>query len=511
MIVEILSWFLGIFTSPVNVLILLVVFLVAYGLLNLRPPSGFPPGPMGYPFIGNMLDLATNPHIKFMQYANQYGDVITIKVGTSNYVVLNTIEVINEALVKKQNDFAGRTSHYSENLFSENGENIISGDFTPKWKFLRKVGHQAIRNYASGEKLEDLVRHEAFPRLQKAVADKNGEPFYPKPLLYFMVANIIATMCFGQKYELDDPELKEILKMIDDAKESIGNGLVADFIPIFQYIPTSGIRAVKSMMATWHGLIQRKVTAHKDKFNKDNPEVHDLIDDLLKIQNEAKIAGEDQADKLTDVNLRQTVSDIFGAGLDTTTNTFDWCIAFLACYPDVQTKVQNEIDDVIGLDRLPLLSDKGKLPYCDAVIHEVMRIRTVAPFAAPHKTCCDTSVGGYNLPKDTMVFLNLWNVHMNDKHWDNPGEFRPERFLDTDGKALPKPESFLPFSAGRRVCLGEVLAKSEMFLVFICLFQHYTFKVAPGKEKPDLNPCVDDLIVRCRPYNVVAHPRKGTD
>nr|XP_006820408.1 PREDICTED: steroid 17-alpha-hydroxylase/17,20 lyase-like [Saccoglossus kowalevskii] len=511
MIFEILSWFLGIFTSPVNVLILLVVFIVANGLLNLRPPSGFPPGPLGYPYIGHVLDLANEPHIRWTQYAKKYGDVITIKIGTLNCVVLNSIEVINEALVKKQNDFAGRTSQYSTDLLSENGEDIVFGDFTPKWKFLRKVGHQAIRNYASGEKLEDLVRHEAFPRLQKAVADKNGESFYPKPLLYFTVANIIATMCFGQKYEVNDPELKEILKMIDDTNESFGNGLLADYISIFQYIPTKGIREAKRFMTNWLGLIQGKVTAHKNKFNKDNPEVHDLIDNLLKIQNDAKIAGEDQADKLTDINLRQTVSDIFGAGLDTTTNTFDWCIAFLACYPDVQTKVQNEIDDVIGLDRLPLLSDKGKLPYCDAVIHEVMRIRTVVPFAAPHKTCCDTSVGGYNLPKDTMVFLNLWNVHMNDKHWENPDEFRPERFLDADGKALPKPESFLPFSAGRRVCMGEVLAKSEMFLVFICLFQNYTFKVAPGKEKPNLSPSLENLIVRCRPYNVIAHPRKETD
>nr|XP_006811117.1 PREDICTED: steroid 17-alpha-hydroxylase/17,20 lyase-like [Saccoglossus kowalevskii] len=238
-----------------------------------------------------------------------------------------------------------------------------------------------------------------------------------------------------------------------------------------------------------------------------NKEVKSLIDDLLSIQRKAELAGEDQAKQLTDVNLRQTVSDIFGAGLDTTINTLDWAVAYLTYYPDVQSKVQREIDDVIGDGRLPLLSDKGKLPYCEAVIHELMRVRTIVPFALPHTTTVDTSVGGYAIPKDTWIWCNVWNVHMNEKHWEKPEEFRPERFLDADGGLLPHPDSFMPFSAGRRVCMGEALAKNELFLLFASVFQHYTFKVPTDGEKPCLKThCVGQTIRVC-PYKVIAVER----
>ncbi|XP_070544006.1 steroid 17-alpha-hydroxylase/17,20 lyase-like isoform X3 [Ptychodera flava] len=236
--------------------------------------------------------------------------------------------------------------------------------------------------------------------------------------------------------------------------------------------------------------------------------VSDLVDDVLKIQAEAKAAGEDQADLLTDVNVRQVVADIFGAGIDTTVNTMNWCIAYMVNYPDVQTKVQKEIDDVIGQR---LLTDKNKLPYCEAVIHEVMRIRTVLPLNVPHLTLEDTSVGGYNIPKGTQIWTNLWKLHMDEKYWMEPEQFRPERFLDEDGQALPKQDSFLPFSVGRRACVAEVLAKNEILLIFTCLFQQFTFLPAPGKEKPSLEPNFQALVTRCIPYEVVARERISGD
>ncbi|XP_077982847.1 steroid 17-alpha-hydroxylase/17,20 lyase-like [Glandiceps talaboti] len=497
---------LSLFTDPFNVLLLLLVVLIIFAIRNVHIPAGYPPGPRGFPFIGVIPDMVHDPMEALMKYVKKYGDAFTMNIGIDRIVVLNDIELVKEALVKKQNEYAGRPlTMYSVELSTEGGENIAFGNFTPKWKFQRKICHQAIRNYASGSKLETLVRDEAFPRFRKAIDAKGGQPFNPQPLLMLVVGNVIASMCFGEKYELDDPEFRKVLNFINDANESFGNGLLADFIPIFRYIPTSGVRMVNRMLKVWFGMIQEKIDKHKQNFDEDN--IHDLVDDILKIQKDAKAAGEEHADSLTDVNLRQTVIDIFGAGLDTTINTLNWCIAYLVNYPDVQIKVQNEIDDVVGQNRRPLLSDKNKLPYCEAVIHEIMRIRTVAPVAVPHTTLCDTTVGRYKLPKGAQVWVNLWNVHMDEKHWANPEEFRPERFLDESGKLLPKPSSFLPFSAGRRVCVGEALAKNELVLIFTSLFQQYSFMPAPGNDKPNLKPEFAGFITRCRPYEVIARDR----
>ncbi|XP_070575518.1 steroid 17-alpha-hydroxylase/17,20 lyase-like [Ptychodera flava] len=491
-------------SSPTYVLLVIVLMLVIAALWSMHIPAGFPPGPRGLPFIGSLGALATDPVYNITDFTKKYGDIYSLKIGRERIIVLNNIELVREALVKKQNAFAGRPVVHSLDLLSEGGEDILAGNFTAKWKILRKIAHQAIRNYASGDKLENLVTRDAFPRLKKAIEDNNGEPFDPQPLLMLLVCNVMATMCFGQNYELEDAEFKDILKFTKDGNESFGNGLLADLEPIFKYIPTNGLRTYKKLLKEWFSLIQSKVDEHKIKMREEN--VSDLVDDVLKIQAEAKAAGEDQADLLTDVNVRQIVSDIFGGGIDTTINTMNWCIAYLVNYPDVQTKVQEEIDDVIG-QRLPMISDKGKLPYCEAVIHEAMRIRTVAPLSAPHETIEDTSVGGYNVPKGTQIWTNLWKIHMDENYWKEPQEFRPERFLDEDGQALPKQDSFLPFSAGRRVCVGEVLAKNEMLLIFVCLFQQFTFLPPPGKEKPSLKPTFETLVTRCIPYEVVARER----
>ncbi|XP_070543894.1 steroid 17-alpha-hydroxylase/17,20 lyase-like isoform X2 [Ptychodera flava] len=441
-------------SSPTNVLLMLLLVLVIAALWSMHIPAGFPQGPRGLPLIGSLVAFATDPMYTLTDLAKKYGDIFSLKLGMQRIVVLSNIELVREALVKKQNAFAGRPMVHSLDLFSEGGEDIAAGNFTQKWKTLRKIAHQAI------------------------------------------------------SYELDDTEFKDILKFIQNFNESFGNGLLADVVPIFKYIPTNGLRAFKKNLNKWFSLIQSKIDGHKIKTQEGN--VSDLVDDVLKIQAEAKAAGEDQADLLTDVNVRQVVADIFGAGIDTTINTMNWCIAYMVNYPDVQTKVQEEIDDVIG-QRLPLLTDKTKLPYCEAVIHEVMRIRTVAPVSVPHETTEDTSVGGYNIPKGTQIWTNLWKLHMDEKYWTEPEQFRPERFLDEDGQALPKQDSFLPFSAGRRVCVGEVLAKNEMLLIFTCLFQQFTFLPAPGKEKPSLEPTFQSLVTRCIPYDVVARERISRD
>ncbi|XP_070574470.1 steroid 17-alpha-hydroxylase/17,20 lyase-like [Ptychodera flava] len=491
-------------SSPTNVFLVIVLMLVIAAIWSMHIPAGFPPGPRGLPFIGSIGALATDPIYKITDLAKKYGDIYSLKVGRKRIIVLNNIELVREALVKKQKAFAGRSFVYSLDLFSEGGEDIILGNFTEKWKTLRKIAHQAIRNYASGHKLENLVTKDAFPRLKKAIEDNDGEPFDPQPLLLLFVCNVMATMCFGQNYELDDTEFKDILKFIKDVNESFGNGLLADFVPIFKYIPTKSLREFKKISNMWISLIRSKVDEHKIKKQEGN--VFDLVDDVMKIQAQAEAAGEDQADSLTDVNVRQIVSDIFLAGIDTTMTTMNWCIAYLVNYPDVQTKVQEEIDDVVG-QRLPVLSDKGKLTYCEAVIHEVMRIRTVLPVSLPHETIEDTSVGGYNVPKGTQIWTNLWKLHNDEKYWKEPEKFRPERFLHEDGRALPKQDSFLPFSAGRRVCVGDVLAKNEMLLIFTCLFEQFTFLPPPGKDKPSLEPNFEGRATRCIPYKVVARER----
>ncbi|XP_070556483.1 cytochrome P450 2U1-like [Ptychodera flava] len=292
----------------------------------------------------------------------------------------------------------------------------------------------------------------------------------------------------------------QITKDVDDA---FGNGTLADFEPIFKYIPTNAIRQIKKVTNTWLRFIQSKIDDHR--INIQEGSVSDAVHDALKFQAELKC--KDQADELTDVHVRQIIADIFGGGIDTTTQTMIWCLAYSVSHPDVQAKVHKEIDDVIGKDCLLLLSDKAKLPYCEAVILEVMRIRIISALSLPHETTENTSIGGYNIPKGTQIWTNLWNLHMDEEYWKEPEKFCPERFLDDEGNVQKRQESYLPFSAGRRMCIGEVLARNSMFLIFTCLFQQFTLSPIKGKGKPSLGPIFKNLVTRCIPYEVVAKER----
>ncbi|XP_070556062.1 cytochrome P450 1A1-like isoform X2 [Ptychodera flava] len=411
-------------SSPINVFIVLVAFVLITSIWSMRRPAGLPPGPRGLPFIGSIGDLAKSPVHTICDFAKTYGDIFTLKIGMQCIVVLNKIDLVREALLEKQDEFAGRPWIYTMDLLSEGGQNIINCDFTKKWKVLRKVGHQAIRNYASGYTLEKIVTKEAFPRIKKAVVDKNGEPFDPKSILTLFVCNVISNICFGHNYDLDDTEFKNIIQITDDMNDVFGSGTtLADLQPIFKYIPTEAIRQMKKVSNTWLTFIQSKVDDHR--MNMQEGSVSDVVHDVLKFQAELKC--KDQADELTDVHVRQILADIFG--------------------------------------------------------------------------------GGYNIPKGTQIWTNLWSLHMDEEYWEEPEKFSPERFLDDEGNVRKRQDSYLPFSAGRRVCLGEVLARNGMLLIFTCLFQHFTLSPVKGNGNPSLDPNFDYIVTRCIPYDVVAKER----
>ncbi|XP_029452610.1 cytochrome P450 2U1 isoform X2 [Rhinatrema bivittatum] len=172
-------------------------------------------------------------------------------------------------------------------------------------------------------------------------------------------------------------------------------------------------------------------------------------------------------------------------GTDTTTNTILWSLLYMSLYPDVQEKVQAEIDAVIGRDRPPSLTDKALMPFTEATIMEVQRIGMVVPLSVPRMASETTVFQGYTIPKGSVIFPNLWSVHRDPKIWEKPDDFYPDRFLEGTEQILKK-EAFIPFGIGHRVCMGEQLAKMELFLMFVNLLQSFTFGLSDETSKPSL-------------------------
>ncbi|XP_072044008.1 steroid 17-alpha-hydroxylase/17,20 lyase-like [Amphiura filiformis] len=473
-----------IFTSGNGTItVVLLTILASLIYWSIRRPSGMPPGPMGLPIVGNMLDILDKPHVKFEKMTQKYGNVFSVKIGQRWMVVLNQIDVVRDALLRKPDEFAGRPHYHSVGLFTENGKNIISADFSATWKLHRKLSHSAIRNFATGKKLESIV-HEVTERIGKRIDEQHGKPIDPKHVVCLGIYNILGRLCFAHKYELDDPRITWFIRQSREALENFGVGMLADFIPVLRFLPTPGVRKMKQIIEESHNFLYDELELHRKSFDPCN--VGDILDSLLLAQKETIDEGNDLGESLTDAHLVHTIGDIFGAGSDTTIITIHWTLAIMAEYPDIQKKVAMEIEEVVGHGRLSTLGDRGHLAYTEATMMEVLRFSTIAPLGVPHSTTCDVMLGDFQIPKDTMVSINHYALHFDEDMWDKPKLFKPEHFLDDSGSIRQHPNSFLPFSAGRRSCLGESLAKAELFLIFTWFLQNYEISKVPGDKGESL-------------------------
>ncbi|XP_066271573.1 cytochrome P450 2U1-like [Branchiostoma lanceolatum] len=306
-------------------------------------------------------------------------------------------------------------------------------------------------------------------------------------------------MAFGKRYDYEDETFRELSEAVFTVTEKATAGLVINVFPLLRFVPVVNRAYIGVLKANFkvQNEIRKEISRHLEKLDRENP--RDFIDFcLLELEQQKCVDG------LTEENVVYMAEDLFMAGTETTANTLLWSLLYMTLNPDIQDKVQEELDTVVG-ECLPTLSHRSQLPYVNACLLEVMRIRSVAPFFF-HATTQDTTVQGFDIPKGTRIMINLYSLHLDPAYWPDPDRFDPERFLDAEGNVLNKPESFLPFSGGRRVCLGEQLARMELFLFFSTLLQSFTFQTPEGAP-PSNADGVYRVTLAPHPFKLCAIPR----
>nr|XP_020659499.1 cytochrome P450 1A5 [Pogona vitticeps] len=481
---------------------ILAVFTISFLLLVAvksfwhRVPPGFKrlPGPRGYPLIGNILDLGKNPHLTLAQMSEKYGDVMLITLGTRPVLVLSGLETIRQALIKQGDDFVARPDLYSFQFIAD-GQSFAFGRCSKEaWRSRRKLAQNALKIFSTSASpmssmcpLEDSVSKEAdylIAKFQELMKEKNR--FEPYRYLVISVANVICAMCFGKRYTHEDQELLSMVNLNNEFGEAAASGNPADFIPILKYLPNRTMKAFKDLNQRFNALVQNIIKEHYANFDKNN--IRDITDSLIE-HCQSKNLDVNANVQLEDDKIVNIVNDIFGAGFDTVTTALSWCLMYLVTYPEIQKKIQQEIDQVLGRERKPKLSDRSVLHYTEAFILEVFRYSSFVPFTIPHCTTKDTVLNGYAIPRDTCVFVNQWQVNHDPKLWDNPSSFNPERFLAADGSGINRVESekVLLFGLGKRRCIGENIGRGEIFLFLTTLLQKLEFSVC-RREMLDITP-----------------------
>ncbi|CAL1577717.1 unnamed protein product [Knipowitschia caucasica] len=466
---------------------------VLSALWKARRRSLEPPCLPCLPLIGSLLSLGGPhpPHVLFKELQAKYGATYSLKLGSNKVIMVNHHIHAKEVLLKKGKIFAGRSRTVTTDVLTRNGKGIAFGDYSATWKFHRKIVHGALSMFGEGSaSIENIVCAEAQSLCtlmsEASAADLSLDL---SPELTRAVTNVICALCFHSSYSRGDPEFEAMLHYSQGIVDTVAKDILVDIFPWLQIFPNKDLQRLKHCVSIRDQLLQKKYDEHKADYS-DHVQ-RDLLDALLRAKRSAENNNTAELSAgpggLSDDHVLMTVGDIFAAGVETTTTMLKWAVAYLIHQPQLQKQIQDELDRTVGLERAPQLKDRGSLPYLEATIREVLRIRPVAPLLVPHVALSDTSIGDFNVTKGTRVVINVWSLHHDPEEWPNPESFEPARFLNSDasGLVIPSP-SYLPFGVGQRVCLGEALAKMELFLFLSTILQRFTLTARPGDPLPSL-------------------------
>uniref|UniRef100_A0AAA9SWA0 Cytochrome P450 2J2-like n=1 Tax=Bos taurus TaxID=9913 RepID=A0AAA9SWA0_BOVIN len=464
---------------PGTVLLGAVVFLFLDDFLKRRRPKNYPPGPPPLPFVGNFFQLDFDKaHLSLQRFVKKYGNVFSVDFGIFRSVLITGLPLIKEALVHQDQNFANRPLIPIEKRIFNNKGLIMSNGHV--WKEQRRFALTTLRNFGLGKKsLEERIQEEAAYLIQE-IGEENGQPFDPHFTINNAVSNIICSITFGERFDYQDDQFQELLRLFDEMMH-LRTSTCCQLYNIFPRIMSFLPGPQHALFSKWEKLkmfIAGVVENHKRDWNP--AEARDFIDAYL--QEIEKHKG-NATSCFHEENLIYNTLDLFFAGTETTSTTLQWGLLYMALYPEIQEKVQAEIDRVLGQSQKPSMAARESMPYTNAVIHEVLRMGNIIPLNVPREVAVDTTLAGYHLPKGTVVVTNLTALHRDPAEWATPDTFNPEHFLENG--QFKKRESFLPFSIGKRMCLGEQLARAELFIFFTSLLQKFTFR-PPENEKLSL-------------------------
>uniref|UniRef100_A0A8C6SBL9 Cytochrome P450 n=1 Tax=Neogobius melanostomus TaxID=47308 RepID=A0A8C6SBL9_9GOBI len=479
----------------VSLLLLWVCFCFFLVQFRSRRPKNFPPGPTALPFFGNVLNLNVDNPLKYLETLRRtYGNVYSLYIGHRAAVVLSGTKALKEALVNKAVDFAGRPQDMYFSAIAED-RGVILADYGDKWKEHRRFSLMTFRHFGLGKQSMEQRILEELQITMSNLEKHTGKSLKAQVMFHIMASNVICLVLFGKRFDYEDEFMKKYVTSIT-AVMKLMNGPWAFLYDSFHWVRSlplpfnKGFQIMKTIKSMTSSLI------NEHKMTRVPGEPRDFVDCYLDEMDKRA----DDGTSFSPEELLYTCINLHAGGTDTTSNTLLTAFLYLMTKPHIQERCQQEIDRVLEGKDSVTFEDRHNMPYVQAVTHESQRIADTVPLSAFHATTRDTELMGYSIPKGTIVIPNLSSVLSEEGQWKFPHEFNPENFLNHKGEFV-KPEAFLPFSAGPRVCLGEGLARMELFLILVTLLRKFRFIWPEDGGEPDYE-LVFGITVAPKPYNM---------
>ncbi|KAH8198291.1 hypothetical protein TruAng_007541 [Truncatella angustata] len=496
---------------------LIVVFLTAalvfstYRLAKIgRRPKGYPPGPPTLPIIGNIhLIPKEKPHLQFQKWAEEYGPVYSLILGTKVMIVLSSDQAIKDLLDKRSNIYSSRPDMYLGDIVG-GGFRMLLMKYGETWRMIRGIVHnslniKAARTYVPYQDLENKAMLLGFL--------DSPDKFIDHIRRY--TNSLTTQMIFGfRTTDIDDPKLTQLYHGFEKWSEVMGSDTAAvlDVFPILQRLPDALLpmrRYAKKLHEKEYSLYIGHYLDTKQRLKEGKSKPCFCVD-LVKAQDEQGFS---------DGIAGYVSGSLLEAGSDTTSSTLIGFLQALLIFPEVVQAAQAEIDRVCG-DRLPDLNDLPDLPYIRGCMKESLRWMPTDPLGVPHAVIQDDEYLGYKIPKGAGVMWNVWAVANDAKRHPNPRKFDPTRWAgdhQTSAQAAsnsnPSKRDHFVFGAGRRLCQGMHIADRSLFLAISRLLWAFDFLRANdehGQEiVPDMSDLTEGMLIQPRPFRAVITPRNA--
>ncbi|KAI3463910.1 hypothetical protein Pfo_020573 [Paulownia fortunei] len=471
-----------------------------------------PPGPRPWPIVGNLPQLGAKPHQSMAALARVHGPLMHLKIGFVHVVVAASASVAEQFLKVHDANFSNRPPNSGAKHIAYNYQDLVFAPYGPRWRLLRKI---CALHLFSTKALDDFrhVRQEEVGILARALASVGQTPAAIGQMLTVCTTNAIARVILGRRvvsHECGggDVKAKEFKEMVVEVMVLSGVFNIGDFIPPLEGLDLQGVVAkMKKLHVRFDAFLTSILEEHKINGSKGTKEHVDLLSTLISLKDVDNSEGE----KLNDTKIKALLLNLFIAGTDTTSSTVEWAIAELIRNPKILAQAQQELDSVVGKDRLVTESDLTKLTFLQAIIKENFRLHPSTPLSVPriaHESC---EINGYFIPKGSTLLVNIWAIARDPNVWADPLEFLPERFLmggerhnaDVRGNDF----ELIPFGAGRRICAGIGLGIRMVQLLTATLIHAFDFELTNGQLAQNLNMEEAYGLTLQRAEPLMVHPR----
>ncbi|KAK3191175.1 hypothetical protein K4F52_002761 [Lecanicillium sp. MT-2017a] len=490
------------------------ILLLVSILLRRRRSNGLPlpPGPPGEPILGHLRVVPSySPEFTYMEWSKTYNsDILSVRILGQPVIILNSVRAAVDLLDKRGVNYSDRPRFVLFEVMGW-GKTLTFLRWGADFRMHRRLLQRFFQN-------SSIVQYRPLQERETAVMLKGllENPADCENIIRRFATAVVLGIGFGITIDRpDDP----FIQVAADASYALGHGgapagTPVDFFPILRYLPRWFHDRSLKFANDWRWAIQKLHNKPFDAAMATEERTASLIKDMLDLRRSQLESGQQPELSLDDI--KGAAGAVYAAGQDTTWSTIIVFVLNMILHPDVQRRAQRDLDEVVGRDRLPSFEDRPKLRYLEYIMQETLRWCPVSPIGVPHRSIEDDVYDGYFIPAGSFVYANARAMTHDERVYQDPDEFDPDRYTPVEEGGRGEPFPIGHFGYGRRVCVGQHLAKASVWIVIACVLSAMDIKKGVDEDGNLVTPTVeltDGLTSHPKrfPCRFVPRGEKGTE